>query len=270
MRAVSSTVLYEDQATHFDERAGIPVHVEEAVAREVVSLTGLGNGGLLLDVGAGTGSLSLSLVRWVDRYVGFDRSPAMVAVFRGLVGDPGPGVELLVADGNERWPVEDRSTSVVFSARAIHHLDPAHVAAEARRVLRPPGGWLVLGRVRRPPDSPKSEMRRQMRRLLAAEGYPGRSGDAAAEAVFGVLERLGGERAEPRVAGRWTVRHRPADSIAAWEGKSGLAGVEIPAEVKDRVLSDLRAWAAERFGSLDAPLPQEEAFEIAAIRIPIA
>src|SRR4051812_29680972 len=46
-RTVSSPVLYDDQATQFDERAGIPVHAAEAVAREVVAVTGLGNGDLL-------------------------------------------------------------------------------------------------------------------------------------------------------------------------------------------------------------------------------
>ncbi|HSU17670.1 class I SAM-dependent methyltransferase [Longimicrobium sp.] len=267
--AVSSCVLYDDQATHFDERAGIPIQVAEAVADAVVSITGLGEGDLLLDIGTGTGSLSLPLVRRTSRYIGFDRSPAMVEVFRELLSGVGFGDPVHVADGNERWPADDRSVAVIFCARALHHLDPAHVVAETRRVLRAPGGWLVAGRVRRPPDSPKSEMRRRMRQLLEAQGYRGRSGDAGAEAVFGALERLGGRRAEPRVASRWTTRHRPADSIAAWEGKSGLAGIDVPAEVKARVLAGLRGWAAERFGSIDAPLPQEEAFEIAAIQIPI-
>lgn len=262
-------MLYDDQATRFDERAGIPVYAAEAVAREVVAVTGLGNGDLLLDVGAGTGSLSLALVRWVDRYTGFDRSPAMVQVFRELLGDaPGPDVRVLVADGNARWPAEDGTVTVVFSARAIHHLDPAHAAAETRRVLRAPGGWLVLGRVRRPPDSPKSLMRREMRRRLQAQGDAGRSADAGAEAVFAALERAGGRRAEPRVSARWTVRHRPADSIAAWEGKQGLAGLDVAPGVKARVLAGLREWAAERFGSLDAELPQEESFELTAIHVP--
>ncbi|HEX8246155.1 MAG TPA: methyltransferase domain-containing protein [Longimicrobium sp.] len=263
-------MLYDDQAATFDERAGIPAQAAEAVADVLASITGVDAGGALLDVGAGTGSLSLPLARTAARYVGFDRSPAMLEVFRARLAGAGLHGELHVADGNGRWPADDGSVDVVFCARALHHLDADHVAPETRRVLRAPGGWLSVGRVHRPPDSPKSEMRREMRRLLAAHGYAGRSADAGAEAVFAALERLGGRRVEPRTAARWTVLHRPADSIAAWEGKRGLAGIDVADEVKARVLADLREWAAERFGGLDVALSQEESFELAAMSVPAA
>lgn len=263
-------MLYDDQATRFDERAGVPPDAAVAVAAALADMVGPVEGQRWLEVGAGTGGLSLPLLRLPIRYTGFDRSPAMLQVFRERAAEAGLQAELHVADGNERWPADDASVDVVFSARALHHLEPAHAAAETRRVLRAPGGWLVLGRVRRPPDSPKSILRRRMRRLLEAEEFAGRSHDARADAVFAALERAGGRRMEPRVAARWTAPHRPADSLAAWEGKSGLAGIEIPAEVKARVLGELRAWALAEFGDLDRAVEQEEAFELDAIRVPIA
>jgi SAM-dependent methyltransferase len=199
--------------------------------------------------------------------VGFDRSPEMLRVFREHAGAAGLAAELHVADGNARWPADDASVDVVFSARALHHVEPAHAAAEVRRVIRTGGGWLVTGRVRRPPDSPKSVLRRQMRRMLQEHGLRGRSHEAGADAVFAALEAAGGTRMEPRTAAEWTVPHRPADSIAAWEGKDGLAGIQVPGDVKLRVLSDLRAWAAERFGDLQRDMEQTEQFELAAIRL---
>lgn len=258
-------MLYDDQAARFDDRAGVPADAAEAVAREVSALVGAAEGRTLLDVGCGTGSLSLPLLRLGLRYVGFDQSPAMLEVFRARAAAAGLRAELHVADGDGRWPAEDGGVDVVFSARALHHLHPAHAAAEARRVLRP-GGWLVTGRVRRPPDSPKSVLRRQMRRMLQAEGFTGRSHDAGAEGVFAALGADGGARAELRVAARWAVPHRPADSIAAWEGKGGLAGLEVPPDVKSRVLNALRAWAAAEYGDLQREMEQPEQFELAAIR----
>ena len=261
-------MLYDDQAAAFDERAGVPPDAAAAIARTVADVVGPVDGQRWLEVGAGTGGLSLPMLRLPIRYAGFDRSLAMLEVFRERAAREGLRAELHVADGNGRWPAEDASVDVVFSARALHHLEPEHAAAETRRVLRVPGGWLVLGRVRRPPNSVKSVMRRRMRQLLAAEGFAGRSHDVRADAVFAVLERAGGRRLEPRVAARWTGEHRPLDAIAAWEGKSGLAGLDVPADVKARVLAGLRDWAAAEYGDLDRPLAQEEAFELAAIRIP--
>jgi ubiquinone/menaquinone biosynthesis C-methylase UbiE len=267
--APPDTVLYEDQAARFDERAGVPPAAAQAVAAALMDVAGLRQGGVLLEVGAGTGGLSLPLVRLAARYVGFDRSPAMLGVFRERVAAQRLAAELHVADGNERWPADDRSVQAVFSARALHHLGPMHVVDETRRVLRSPGGVLALGRVRRPPDSPKSVLRRMMRRALEAEGFPGRNHEGRAEEVFAALEAHGAERIPPVAAARWTAQHRPADSIASWQGKAGLAGVDVPEGVKARVLASVREAAATHFGDVDVPLTQEESFEIAAVRVPV-
>src|SRR3954468_8761346 len=139
--------LYEDQAASFDERVAIPVKAAESVAAAVAEIAGLRQGDTLLEIGAGTGALSLPFVRPPIRYIGFDRSSAMLAVFRRKVEEAGHHAELLVADGNGRWPVENGGVAAIFSARALHHVDVGHTVAETGRVLRPEGGWLILGRV---------------------------------------------------------------------------------------------------------------------------
>src|SRR5688572_33209453 len=119
-------MLYDDQAAGFDERAGVPADAVEAVAAALVGIVGPVDGQRWLEVGAGTGGLSLPLLRLPIRYTGFDQSPAMLEVFRERADAAGLAAELHVADGNARWPAENASTDVVFSARALHHLDPEH------------------------------------------------------------------------------------------------------------------------------------------------
>lgn len=260
-------MLYDDQATDFDERAGLPADACEAVAESLVEIGGLTPGAPVLEIGAGTGMLSIPLIRRDVHYVGFDQSPAMLTVFREKLASSALSAQLHVADGNQRWPAEDQSIAMVFCARALHHLDDDHVVAETTRVLKP-GGRLVLGRVRRPNNSVKSTMRRQMRALLEDEGYSGRSHNARADAVFAQLEHRGATRLPRREAAHWTGTHRPSSSISAWREKEGLAGIDVPPDVKERVLEQLGAWAAERYGDIEIPREQDEFFELDGITMP--
>lgn len=260
-------MLYDEQAARYDERVGLPGDAADSVARAIDAIAGLGERTTLLEIGVGTGLVSVALLRYPIHYIAFDRSPAMLEIFRGKVERAGARAELVVADGNDRWPAENNAVDVVFCARALHHIDAGHVVAELGRVLRD-GGWLILGKVRRPHDSVKSQMRRRMRALLQERGVDARSHDERTSQVFDALESRGARRLEPVVAARWSVPHRPGDSIRSWQQKDGLGGVEVDGDVKASVLEEVRTWAVERYGDIEGVREQEEFFELYAIEIP--
>lgn len=99
----------------------------------------------VLDLGAGTGKLTRTLVAAGHRVTAVDPSEGMLAVLAGAL----PQVRTVVGPA-EQLPLPDGGFDVVTVAQAWHWLDHAAAAAECARVLRP-GGLLGIGWHLRPP-----------------------------------------------------------------------------------------------------------------------
>lgn len=258
-------MLYEDQAVGYDERAGLPPEAIDAVAEALFEIIDLPRGVRLLEVGAGTGLLSMPLVARAAQYIGFDRSPAMLEVFAKKLDIAGLSAEIVVADGNNRWPADDGAIDAVFSSRALHHLEIEHIITEVRRVLGPSGGWLVTGRVRRDEQAANAILRRKMLELLRERGYNGRSGGSGGNRLAGELERLGGRLLPARVVAQWTTAGSPSKALASWQSKEGLAGLDLPADIKALILEDLGRWGKKEFNDMDKPVEHREEYEILSV-----
>ena len=103
----------------------------------------LRGGDRFLDVGCGSGAAVRRAAEVVERAVGADLSPAMIARARGLAAGL-ENVEFVEAD-SERLPFADGAFSAVLCTTSFHHYpDPRRAAAEMARVLSP-GGRLVIG-----------------------------------------------------------------------------------------------------------------------------
>ena len=102
---------------------------------------------LCVDLGAGTGLLTLALAPRVHELVAVDISGRMLERLDDTAAADGvDNVEPLIAD-LRRLPLEDESATLVVSNYAFHHLDDPGkelALAEARRILQP-GGRLVIG-----------------------------------------------------------------------------------------------------------------------------
>lgn len=118
------------------------------------SLAALGDvtGQRILLAGIGTG-LDVPLLPFGGRYVGLDRTPAMLRRARAIAGKTGCAVSLQVGDAMD-LPYRDR----VFDAVILHLIvavvaDSRAALAEAARVTRPGGRLLIFDKFLRPGQS---------------------------------------------------------------------------------------------------------------------
>ncbi|WP_432509754.1 class I SAM-dependent methyltransferase [Kineococcus sp. SYSU DK001] len=97
----------------------------------------------VLDLGAGTGKLTRSLLTRGLDVVAVEPSAGMRAQFARVL----PGVEVLDGTG-ESVPLPDGSVDAVLMAQAWHWVDPDTASPEVARVLRPGGRLGLLWNVR--------------------------------------------------------------------------------------------------------------------------
>lgn len=116
-------------------RPGWPERAVELAAREL----GLGEGATVLDLAAGTGKLTRVLVRRFARVLAVEPLDGMRAVLQEVVA-----AAEAFAGSAEALPLPNASVDAVFCAEAFHWFDGERSLPEIARVLRPPGGLILM------------------------------------------------------------------------------------------------------------------------------
>ncbi len=261
------TFRFDEQSSGFDKRAGIPGRASAKIAGEIRGLCHVDKRDLVVEIGAGTGEIGCDLARERCNYVGLDVAYPMLEVFHRKLAFSSHSALLVQADASTVWPVTSGKARLIFLSRAAHLFEPSHLRREVYRIKHPGDAWLVLGQVRRSPESLRARMRTAMRALLREAGIEGRSGERAKEALVEELVRFGGENLGVREVASWEVPESPAASLSAWRAKSGLAGRSITPHLKHEVLDRLEAWARTEFNDLRLVQSSIERYEITPVRL---
>jgi SAM-dependent methyltransferase len=120
-------------------RPGYPA----ATVDDLVELAGAGPGGRVLEIGCGTGQLTVPMVERGLAVTAVELGPELAAVAQRKLGDRAE----VVVGAFEEVPLEPGAFDLVVAATAFHWIDPAVRLPRAAQLLRPGGALAVIDTV---------------------------------------------------------------------------------------------------------------------------
>ena len=250
-------VDFDVVAPQFDAHRALPSVVAPLVRDALWQAMGIAPGGLILEIGAGTGRVGRAIHSAGDVYVGVDRSWGMLDQFVARVGG---GQAPRLAQGNgQALPFAAAAFDAVLLVQVLSNIRGwRQVLGEAQRVLRR-GGGLALGQTVPPADGVDRRMRDQLTTILAELGAPAApAGARVAEAVAWLTPQA--RQSTHLLAAAWEQSRTPREFLA--RRPSGARFAALPREVRSVALARLEAWTQATLGTLDATFIERWAFEL--------
>jgi ubiquinone/menaquinone biosynthesis C-methylase UbiE len=242
----------------YDVTREMPSFVYDRIVDRVAAATRATTETQFLEIGVGTGRITVPFLERGYRFTGVDISERMMDRLRAKVRASDVAFTLVKGDVTQ-LPFEDASFDVVLAVHILHLVsDWQRAVREARRVLAP-SGYLVLGYESSQSDAPCNEMRRQWQTFVTEAGVSLSSRSGNWPTIDADLIEGGSYAAVYRVA-HWEEALAPRSVLDAQRSQVFSHSWDVPEDVLETVHQRMVAWATDRFGSLDADLRSEREF----------
>lgn len=256
---MSESLSFDRAAGYYDQTRSMPEVVARKGVRAILDLAG--PAGRILDVGTGTGRVSIPLLDAGADLVGCDLSSAMLGRLQAKL----PGARILQADGS-RLPFPGSQFDAVLTVHVLHLIAPWQEALrEFRRVLRPGGVYLnasTYANTNTGVSSAREQMRTFWRGWVEAHGAPIHQPGVRDHDVFlDELRSMGAELSEVEVV-RYPWTYTLREQMEHFRARVFSDAWHIPDEVYEASMQELQSWVEKEYGDWDAPREEEVRFVI--------
>lgn len=259
---MSTSRSFDRVASIYDQTR--PLH--EPIAKHGLQaiLDSTGPNAHILDVGTGTGRISIPLLERGADLIGCDLSANMLRRLQ----EKRRAARIAQADAS-LLPFPTAQFDVVLTVHVLHLIPPWREALrEFQRVLVPGGTYLNVKTWEPVGVSIRGKMREFWRDWLEAQGVDARPSGLRDEEEFqSELQALGAKRTEVEVV-RYPLTFTLREELGHFASRVSSNTWDIPEGVFDASVEELRAWVAREYGNLDpdGQLTDEVRFVIDIVR----
>jgi ubiquinone/menaquinone biosynthesis C-methylase UbiE len=253
---MSDSLSFDRAVGYYDQTRSIPEAVLRQGVQAILDLAGAG--AHILDVGTGTGRVSIPLLEAGADLVGCDLSLPMLRRLQ----EKRPGARILQAEATQ-LPFPTSHFDVVMTVHVVHLIARWQDALrEFRRVVRPGGVYLNVRTYDHAGFSVRQEMRRYWREWVEAHGVTiHQPGIRDHQTFLDELKSQGVTVSEVEVV-RYAMRYTLREQMERFRSRMYSDAWHIPDDVHEASMRELESWVEQEYGDWDLEREDEVRFVI--------
>ncbi len=257
---MSDSLSFDRAAGYYDQTRSLPETVVRQGVQAILDIAG--RSARILDVGTGTGRVSIPLLEAGADLVGCDLSLPMLRRLQEKL----PTARILQADA-ARLPFPTAHFDVVMTVHVVHLIARWQEALrEFQRVLRAGGVYLNVRTYDHAGFSVREQMRKYWRGWVEAQGVTiHQPGIRDHQTFLDELKSQGANLSEVEVV-RYSMRYTLREQMERLRLRMYSDAWHIPDDVHEASMRELESWVEREYGDWDLAREDEVMFVIDGAR----